>query len=65
MTFLRGLITKPSGYEQPATRAESQLTSDAGGGHSQFDAMWDEALLASIHCETARTVLECMGPRWK
>jgi hypothetical protein len=65
MTFLRSLITRSSGFEQPATGTQSQLTSDAGGGHSRFDEMWDEALIASIHCETARTFLDRMGPRWK
>lgn len=65
MTFLRNLITWFSGFEQPATGIESQLTSGSGGGHTRFDAMWDEALMASIHCETARTFLDCMGPRWK
>jgi hypothetical protein len=65
MTVLPSLINRFSGFEQPATGIESQVTSPTGEGHSQFDSMWDEALMASIHCETARTVLEHMGPRWK
>lgn len=65
MSFLRRLITKSSGFEKPATRAESQPTSDPGGEHLRFDAMWDEALMASMHCETARSFLDRMGPRWK
>jgi hypothetical protein len=65
MTFLRSLITRFSCFERPAKATQSQLTSDAGGGHSRFDSMWDEALLASIHCETAHTFLAHMGPRWK
>jgi hypothetical protein len=27
--------------------------------------MWDEALMASIQCETARSFLDRLGPRWK
>jgi len=65
MTFLRKLTTRFGGFDQPATGTESQLASDSGGGHSRFDAMWDEALLASVHCETARSFLDRMGPRWK
>jgi hypothetical protein len=65
MTFLRSLITRFGGFEQLATRTETLLTSGSGGGQSRFDAMWDEALLSSIHCETARTFLDLMGPRWK
>jgi hypothetical protein len=65
MTFLRSLITKLSGFGQPVTGIESQLTCDSGRGHPQFDPMWDEVLMASIHCETAHTLLAHMGPRWK
>jgi hypothetical protein len=65
MTFPRNLITRFSGCDKPATGTESQTMSDSGGEHSRFDAMWDEALMASMHCETARMFLDRMGPRWK
>jgi hypothetical protein len=65
MTFLRSLITRSSSFDRPSTGTESKTASDSGGEHSQFDAMWDEALMASMHCETARTLLDRMGPRWK
>jgi hypothetical protein len=65
MTFLRSLITRFRGSDQSATETESQFTSVSEGGHSRFDAMWDEALLASVHCEMARSFLDLMGPRWK
>lgn len=65
MTLLRKLIARFGGFEPLATGTENQLTSVSEGGHSRFDAMWDEALLASVHCETARTYLDRMGPRLK
>jgi hypothetical protein len=65
MTFLRSLITRFRGSDQSATGTESQFNSVFEGGRSRLDAVWDEALLASVHCETARTFLDCMGPRWK
>jgi hypothetical protein len=65
MTFLRSLNTKLSGFEQPVTEIESQLTCDSGRGRPRFDSMWDEVLLSSIYCETAHTFLAHMGPRWK
>ena len=49
MTFLRNLITRFSGCDNPAKGTERQTTSDSGGEHSRFDAMWDEALMASMH----------------
>lgn len=65
MTLLRKLIARFGGFEQLATVTENQFTSVTEGGHSRVDSMWDEALMASVHCETARTYLDCMGPRWK
>lgn len=65
MTLLRKLIARFGGFEQLTTGAVNQFTTVSEGGHSRFDSMWDEALLASVHCETARTYLDRMGPRWK
>ncbi len=65
MTFLRSLITRFGGFDQLAGGTESQFSSGSEGERSRFNAKWDEAFLASAHCETARTYLHCMGPRWK
>jgi hypothetical protein len=65
MTFLRSLITRFGGFDQLAAGTESQFTSGSEGGYFRFDAMWDEALLACIHCETACAFLDRMGARWK
>jgi hypothetical protein len=63
MNHLRRLITRLSGSEQSATGTGSQHPVDTGGGPSRLDAIWDEALMASIHCEASRMFLDHMGPR--
>lgn len=65
MTFLRRLIARFNGSGQPATRKGRQHFANTGGGQSRSDAMWDEALMAAMHCEAARKFLDHMGPRWK
>lgn len=65
MTILRTLIAMFPLAEQPTTGNGLQLPSQSEDEHSRFDAIWDDALIASIHCETARAFLDRMGPRWK
>lgn len=65
MTFLHKLITRLSGFGRSKTGTGCQQAADAGGERTRFDAMWDEALVASLHCEAARMFLDLMGPRWK
>ena len=65
MNILRRLVTRFSGFGQSATGTGSMPCAQTSEGPSRFDAMWDEALMNSIHCETARMFLDRMGPRWK
>ena len=65
MNILRSLLTKLSRSGQPATGTGRLTVVDAGEGPSRFDAMWDEALMNSMHCENASMFLDHMGPRWK
>lgn len=65
MNILRRLITILSGSGQPKSGAGDRSPVETGRGTSRYDAMWDEALMSSLHCETARSFLDHMGPRWK
>lgn len=65
MNILRRLITRFSGFGKSAKETGSFPSAQTGEGPSRFDAMWDEALMSSMHCEAARMLLDRMGPRWK
>lgn len=69
MNILRRLITRWPGFGQVEGAAEAGAGTlspvEAGQGPARFNAMWDEALMNSMHCETARMFLDRMGPRWK
>lgn len=65
MNILRRLITIPGGSGLAETATGDRSPVEMGRGTSRFDAMWDEVLMSSLHCETARSFLDHMGPRGK
>lgn len=65
MNILRSLLTRLSGSGRYATGKWSSTLVDAAEGPARFDAMWDEVLINSMHCENARMFLDRMGSRWK
>jgi hypothetical protein len=65
MNVLRTLITMFRGSRQAEAGAGDLSSVETGHGPARFDAMWDEALMNSMHCETARMFFDGMGPRWK
>lgn len=52
-----------SGRSETAAGAASWM--DGTGSRSRFDAMWDDALMASMHDENACRILDYWGPRWR
>ena len=67
MTFLPKLIARfnRSRHSAAGTKNLSIHDLETEERSSRFDRMWDEALMASMHCEAARTLLDYMGPRLK
>lgn len=63
MNILLKLITKCVCFGK--AKAGNLSLVETGHEPSRFDAMWDEALISSMHCETARMFLDHMGPRGK
>jgi hypothetical protein len=47
------------------TAAGDASLMDGTGVRSRFDAMWDEALMASMSDENARWLVDHWGPRWR
>ena len=67
MTLLPKLIARFSRSRQSATGTKSRsiLQVETEERPTRFDQLWDETLMASMHCEAARTLLDYMGPRLK
>jgi hypothetical protein len=66
MKFLLKLISTFCPPGQSVTeKSLSMVQVEAEERPSRLDLMWDEALMASMHCEAARAFLDYMGPRSK
>jgi hypothetical protein len=66
MTLLLKLIANlcPPGLSVTG-KSPSVLQVAAEERPSRFDQMRDEALMASMHCDAARALLDYLGPRSK
>ncbi len=63
MKTLLAWITASASSVIPTRSERDPFTHDPYAGISRSDACWDEALMAAMYDENARTILDLMGPR--
>jgi hypothetical protein len=65
MKALLAWITSSVRFVIPTASDEAAGRHDLDVTVSRFDAVWDEAVMAAMYDETARSFLDLMGPRGK